>query len=201
MKVSREQAEQNRQSLIDTASRLYRECGLDGIGVAQIAEEAGLTHGGFYRHFDSKETFAAEACERAFEKSLNTLRNIEPGDGTAFTRYIKGYLSESNRDSMATGCPVAALAVDAARKKGPLAHAIADGIAQYIELFAERLQAEEEAERRKSDYRVEGIATLAVMVGGLVLSRAVATANPRLSRQILTSLRNRVGKQTAADAA
>ncbi len=75
MKVSKEQAEQNRDALLDAASRpIYREHGLEGVGVAQIAREAGLTHGSLYGHFESKDHFAAEACEHAFVNGINKLK-------------------------------------------------------------------------------------------------------------------------------
>ncbi|MBU0746199.1 MAG: TetR family transcriptional regulator, partial [Gammaproteobacteria bacterium] len=69
MKVSKAQAAENRQGILDAAARLYRERGLTGVGVADITREAGLTHGGLYRHFESKDALVREACARAFEGS------------------------------------------------------------------------------------------------------------------------------------
>src|SRR5215211_7691320 len=76
MRVSREQADKNREHVIDVASRLFRERGFEGIGVADLMKEAGLTHGGFYGHFSSKESLVAEASARALMRSLTALSQV-----------------------------------------------------------------------------------------------------------------------------
>ena len=81
MKVSKAQVTENRQAILQAAARLYRERGFTGVGVADIAREAGLTHGGLYRHFESKEALAAEAADGAFEWTLTELET--PGDDAA----------------------------------------------------------------------------------------------------------------------
>jgi AcrR family transcriptional regulator len=77
MKVSKTQAAENRAGIVDAAARLYREKGLDGVGVAEITRDAGLTHGGLYRHFESKDALAREACLRAFEWTITPLDALE----------------------------------------------------------------------------------------------------------------------------
>ena len=75
MKVSKAQAAENREGIVEAAARLYREKGLDGVGVAEITRDAGLTHGGLYRHFESKDALAREACLRAFEWTIESPRH------------------------------------------------------------------------------------------------------------------------------
>src|SRR6058998_1573826 len=86
MKVSREQAAQNRERIVETAAQLFRERGFEGIGVADLMQEAGLTHGGFYGHFSSKEDLIAEAAARAFEGSVAVWSNVaERASGDALS--------------------------------------------------------------------------------------------------------------------
>jgi TetR/AcrR family transcriptional regulator, transcriptional repressor for nem operon len=192
MKVSKEQAEQNRDALLDAASRLYRQHGFEGVGVAQIAREAGLTHGSLYGHFESKDHFAAEACEHAFINGLNKLKRVSPGDESALIAYFKAYLSERHRDTPNDGCPIAALGAEAARKDGPIGETMTHGVENYVKLFGERYSA---AGGSASASRDQAITTLAMMVGGLTLSRATSPSNPRLSKQILAAVLDAVTKE------
>ena len=79
MRVSREQAAESRERILDVASKLFREHGLDGIGVADLMKNAGLTHGGFYGHFSSKEELMAQACARALENSVEKWEKLCEG--------------------------------------------------------------------------------------------------------------------------
>src|ERR1700751_3651450 len=107
MKVSKEKAAQNRAALVATASRLFRERGIDGVGVAEIGKAAGLTHGALYPHFTSKEALAAEALAHGVERGHR--RMIEPRDGRVpiLTELLDGYLSEDKRDDVINGCAMA----------------------------------------------------------------------------------------------
>ncbi|WP_144108221.1 TetR/AcrR family transcriptional regulator [Paraburkholderia sp. BCC1886] len=198
MKVSREQAEQNRASLLDAASRLYREHGFDGIGVGQVAKEAGLTHGGLYAHFDSKDDFIAEACTRAFGNSLGKLAAIQPGDAAGFARFLKNYLSDRHREAVGAGCPVAALAADCVREGGQPGAAMSAGIKRYVELFEPLLAASEDAASgNESHAHDEAMVLLSTIVGALVLSRATRS-DAALSRGFLASARAHVGQRIEA---
>src|SRR5215471_10539005 len=104
MRVSREKAAENHQRIVDTAARLFREKGFDGVGVDEIMNGAGLTHGGFYGHFGSKEDLAAEAVARALESAAERQSRFKDlGD------LVSDYLSDWHRADRANGCPVAAL--------------------------------------------------------------------------------------------
>src|SRR3954447_13736831 len=105
MKVSREQASQNRERIVETAAQLFRERGFEGIGVADLMREAGLTHGGFYGHFSSKEDLIAEASARALMRSLALLSNAaEKAPADPLPAIAGAYLSTRHRDKPGEGC-------------------------------------------------------------------------------------------------
>src|SRR3979490_1853008 len=117
MKVSREQAAANRERVVEVAGKLFRERGFDGIGVADLMQAAGLTHGGFYGHFKSKDDLAAQACSRGPGRpSQKWARRAELSAGDARAELIKQYLSEAHRDASGNGCVLAALGSDAGRQ-------------------------------------------------------------------------------------
>lgn len=191
MKVSKAQAAENREGIVDAAARLYREKGLDGVGVAEITRDAGLTHGGLYRHFESKDALALEACLRAFEWTITPLDELESSESDAASAHslralVHGYLSATHRDHPGEGCPAAALAADAARAGPEMSEVFALGVERNIQRFMGVLQGEEETRRTQT------IVTLSSMVGALVLARATAAGNPALSEEILATLRKQL---------
>src|SRR5262245_54061513 len=118
--------QQHRERVLDAAATLFRERGLEGIGVAEIMESVGLTHGGFYRHFRSKDDLAAQACARAFEQALGRLETRR-GD---LTRYTTNYLTERHRDQPGQGCPIACFAAEIAGTAAPVRAEFVDGLAR-----------------------------------------------------------------------
>lgn len=203
MKVSKAQAAENRQGILDAAARLYRERGLTGVGVADITRDAGLTHGGLYRHFESKDALVREACARAFDWSIAPLDGHTPNASVADR--VKSYLSPQHRDTPGSGCPAAALAVDAARAGPELSQVFAEGIERNIQRFAQLLadsapsvpaattpQEADEAVATAATHRAHAMQVLATMVGGLVLARATAAAQPGLSEEILITLQGQL---------
>jgi TetR/AcrR family transcriptional repressor of nem operon len=191
MKLSKEQAARNRQRIVEVAAQLFRERGIDGVGVADLMKAAGFTHGGFYNHFPSKEALAAEACGCAFDESISGLKaalaeSREDG-GAAFSQYLEGFLSSQHRDNLKDGCPTAGLVTDAARQGEPVQAVFAEGIETVLTVFAGHLAAAKGGleEGDPSAARRRAVALLSEMVGALVLSRAVGTANPLLSEEIL----------------
>src|SRR5262245_37831732 len=111
MRVSREQAAANRERIVEAAARLFRECGFDGVGVDAIMKEAGLTHGGFYGHFGSKDDLAAEAVARALAQGTEKL-----GGDMNLDAFVRAYLSERYCADRGDGCALAALGADMARE-------------------------------------------------------------------------------------
>jgi TetR/AcrR family transcriptional repressor of nem operon len=187
MKVSKAQAAQNRQDILEAAARLYREHGLAGVGVAEVTRGAGLTHGGLYRHFESKDALVREACARAFDWSPRPTEGEDQGGGLAAR--VRAYLSPRHRDNPGEGCPVAALAVDVARAGGELSAVFAQGAERNITRFARAIGGLGDGEAPSAAQRAEAIATLGAMVGALVLARATAAADPALSDEILETMR------------
>src|SRR5437588_10877800 len=113
MKVSREQAARNRERIVETAAQRFRERGFEGIGVADLMKEAGLTHGGFYGHFSSKEELIAEASTRALTGSLALLGEVaERASGGRLAAGAKAYLTGSHRDDPGFGWLLDALGPD-----------------------------------------------------------------------------------------
>ncbi|GKS84951.1 TetR/AcrR family transcriptional regulator [Acidovorax sp. SUPP1855] len=191
MKVSKAQSAENRQGILDAAARLYRERGLSGVGVADITRDAGLTHGGLYRHFASKDALVREACARAFDWSIAPLDGAEGATGLAAR--VNSYLSATHRDRPGEGCPAAALAVDAARAGSDLSEVFARGIERNIDRFARVIEElAPDGGPISAEGRARAMEMLATMVGGLVLARATAAAQPALSDEILATLRDRL---------
>jgi TetR/AcrR family transcriptional repressor of nem operon len=200
MKVSKEQVAENRQALLEAAARLLRAKGLAGAGVAEICREAGLTHGAFYRHFPSKDALILEACALAFAWSPLDLQRGR-GRRANVAAHVASYLSPEHRDAAELGCPVAALAVDAARGDAELGEAFAAGIEHYIQAFTDLTAAEPGgADQPRAEHEAAAIQTLATLVGGLVIARATAAAKPQLSEKVLRILRRRLGGAAQAQA-
>jgi len=179
MKVSREQAAANRERILDIASELFRVRGFDGIGVADLMKHAGLTHGGFYGHFSSKEDLMAQACDRALAESVAKWekRCARPA-GKPLSAIAKSYLSARNRDEPGAGCAVAALGADATRHGSKVRRSITEGVCSLVEILARIVPGASRVAKRRM-----ALATFASMVGALVLARAVD--DPELSDEIL----------------
>src|SRR5258708_31350248 len=137
MYVSKETTEMNRGSLLRAASHLFRERGIDGVGVAEIAKEAGLTHGALYKHFPSKEALAAEAFDHPVAaKNVETDASDEDRE-TSFEEYLDAMFSIEHRDNLGNGCPMTASASEIARH-GP---AVAASFTRAFKEKVNRLEA------------------------------------------------------------
>jgi len=188
MKVSKAQAAQNRQDILEAAARLYRAHGLAGVGVAEVTRGAGLTHGGLYRHFESKDALVREACARAFDWSIGPLDGAVEGSDGGLAARVQAYLSPQHRDSPGEGCPAAALAVDVARAGGDLSAVFAAGVERNITRFARVIGGLAADAEPSPAQRAEAMAMLSAMVGALVLARATAATRPALSDEILATV-------------
>jgi TetR/AcrR family transcriptional regulator, transcriptional repressor for nem operon len=172
MRVSQEKALKNREQTIETAARLLRKHGFDGIGVADIMKAAGLTHGGFYRNFASKDDLAVKASERAIADTIMLLKNgLAQQRQNPFRALIERYVSSAHRDDPGSGCILPALAADAARRDDPALRAIfTTAIQYYLEQISELSSATPRAAGRHP------AAILSEMVGAVILSRVIADA-------------------------
>lgn len=183
MKVSREQVALNRERIVDTAARLFRQKGYDGIGVADLMKSAGLTHGGFYGHFASKEDLLAEATAHGFKASVERWRRAAAASPeTALASIGANYLSERHRDEPELGCAIPALGADIARLGPKARQALTDGAKGQIAVLEQLSHAAGDQARRQ-----QALATYAAMVGAIVLARAVDDA--ALSAEILEAVR------------
>jgi TetR/AcrR family transcriptional regulator, transcriptional repressor for nem operon len=193
MRITKEAAAQNKARIVEAAARLIREKGFDGLGVAEVMKAAGLTHGGFYNHFSSKEELGIAAIRETFDTSIARLERHFAGAGTeekriaALNSYIARYLSESTRDNPGRSCPMAALGTDAARYQGAMQEEFARGVERYLAAFAKIVQ-------RGSDAHAEAIAALSTLTGALMLSRACADTDAALSQRILSAVRGALSR-------
>ncbi len=186
MKVTRAQAEANRERIVDVAGELFREKGFDGIGLNELMQAAGLTRGGFYGHFESKDELASLACERAL--SVNNQYWAELSDkppAQALQSLVQFYLSDLHRDHIGKGCAMAALAGDVARAGPALQGTFEDGVEKFLAVLQPLVAGEGPAERRG-----QALATLSQLVGALLLSRAVQS--PELSTELRVAAAARV---------
>ena len=136
MRVSRTQAAENRQTVINVASRLFRERGFDGIGLKDLMEGAGLTQGAFYKQFASKQDLAAQASRRALESASrrwSAAAAANPQDPLGAV--IAFYLSTEHREERMDGCPIVALGSDAARQGVDVKASFEAGIREYLEML------------------------------------------------------------------
>jgi TetR/AcrR family transcriptional regulator, transcriptional repressor for nem operon len=188
-RVSRKEADQHREDVLNAASKLFLEHGINGVSVPAVMAEAGLTHGGFYGHFNSKEALVAEACERAFRDRRSMYDSIEERNATdrksARTEFIKRYTARAHRDAIGLGCPAAALCGDMAREnpKGQVRTAFAAGLNAMVERLTPLL-----SRKRKAAAREDALAQIAMLVGAVVLSRS--TKGSTVSDEIMQSVRS-----------
>jgi len=181
MRVSREKFADSRQRILDVAARLFRENGFAGIGLADIMKAAGLTHGGFYRHFDSKEDLAAQAVAVALARPVaDWSRLFEDAAARPLSILVGQYLSPQHRDEPGSGCALAALGADIARQGEPVRSTFTMGLEPILELLSNVVPGRSTAVRRR-----KAITTMAEMVGALILSRAVG--DRALSDEILAA--------------
>jgi TetR/AcrR family transcriptional repressor of nem operon len=191
MRLTQEQATENRQRIIETAGRLFRESGFNGVSVAELMNAAGFTHGGFYNHFPSKEALAAEAALAGLQRSNTSLTEAlmdqAGSDHSALWPFIEAYLSSAHRDNRADGCTIASLASDAARQDEQVQASFAKGIDEELDILASyfaKTPAEDQDDLPASA-RERAVHMLSELVGAIILARAVAQANRSLSDEIL----------------
>ena len=174
MKVSREKKAENRQRILEVASRLFREKGFGAVGVAEVMKAAGLTHGGFYGHFESKDDLIVHALGHAIDTRKGTSLDLRV--------FLDQYLSLRHRDNAAAGCPIAGLAADTIRQASEVRSALTDGVRSQIDWIFEKLGGLDQTDRRR-----EAIGSFAAMVGAIILART--TEDPAFSNEILKETR------------
>ena len=165
--------------ILDIAAARIRRDGIDGLAVAELMKDAGLTHGGFYRHFDSREQLVAEAAQRALTRgSAWTIAAGKLGGQRAYDALVNGYLSIWHRDHPEAGCGVAGIAADVARAGGPTQASYARQVQECLDVLADLTGNPDRQARER-----EAVLTLSVLVGAISMARAID--DPDLSRHIL----------------
>lgn len=182
MKITKAQSQENRARVVETASALFRERGYDGVSVADLMLAAGLTHGGFYKHFESKAGLMAEATAHGLAAKMRDYQGVD------MRGFVDSYLSRAHRDGRADGCTVAALSGDAARQPPAVQAALESGIAMMLGAVERGALA---AAATPAAARAQAIGLYAQMVGAVVLSRACRDDSP-LSDEILDTCRAQV---------
>ena len=187
MRVSKAQAAQNRENILTSAARLFRERGIGATGVDLITEDAGLTHGGLYSQFGSKEVIAAEAVRLALAKSQHLWQVLAERNGRkkAFPAIVAQYLSAAHRDSAGRGCVIAALGSEIARQPRRVRDSFTREFKNSLAFLTELMRKDDPASGKE-----DAIAAFVSMVGALILARAVS--DETLSNQILKSTAKRV---------
>ncbi|KQM67660.1 TetR family transcriptional regulator [Sphingomonas sp. Leaf17] len=182
MKITKAQSQENRARIVETASALFRERGYDGLSVADLMAAAGLTHGGFYKHFESKADLMAETAERGIAQFLGEAEQVD------VHAFIDFYLSRAHRDGRGDGCTMAALSGDAARQSTDIKETFAAGIENMLDAV-ERGRSPGDGDRHK--VRAQAIDLFAHLLGAVVLSRACPDGSP-LADEILDVCREQI---------
>jgi len=184
MRRSREETAETRRNIVKTAGIRFRQNGICETGLSDLMESAGLTHGGFYRHFDSKDQLVSEASADAFAANIG---EMEASASTAKGRkaleaIANAYLSPKHRKDRAHGCPLAALGSELVRSEKSTRSAATEGILKMIATVAERMK-NPNTDRAKKSASI----FVATMLGALTMSRIVS--DPKVSDEILAAAR------------
>jgi TetR/AcrR family transcriptional repressor of nem operon len=170
MRYSKEHKQQTRERILQQATQAFREEGLRGVGVSELMNKLGLTHGGFYAHFKNKEALVIEAYAQGLGEAVEKLESGAAGApaGEEVRKMIEAYLSEEHRDNPGQGCVMAALAGELCREPSPVRRIFTHGLRAYIDRLATLLPFHARRSREE-----QAIILLAGMIGCLLLARAV----------------------------
>lgn len=190
MRMSREAMAGHHQKIVAVAARMLRERGIKGTSVADLMQAAGLTHGGFYRHFESKDALVAEAVQSIHDvlvKRLETKAD-KTSEAEAVEDYVMKYLTRDHVTKPALGCPMAAFGVEAARETAEVRRAFANGTQRMIDKLSAGFSG------TPSQRRSKAIQMFASLVGTVVIARAVGDG--ALSEEVLAASREVLGAST-----
>ncbi|RFP12301.1 TetR/AcrR family transcriptional regulator [Duganella sp. BJB488] len=188
--VSRKEATHER--IVEVASRAIRRSGYDGTGVADIMKEAGLTHGGFYAHFESRDALLAEAGDRAGAESVALAARVAAAapPGQALQAMMQAYLSPQHIDAIETGCPVSALGSEMPRQAPEVRRAATIHIKEMIDLFARQMPGWGQPQAHE-----RAMALVCALIGTTMMARAVD--DPKLSAALCAATLNQLSPKAA----
>jgi TetR/AcrR family transcriptional repressor of nem operon len=184
MRHSKQEKAASHERIVSIAAARIREAGTEQPGVAEIMRAAGLTHGGFYKHFVSRDELILEAVQRALTDSERRVTELTAGAEDPLAAFADAYLSATHRDDPATGCGVAALGTDMSRVGGPAQEAYRAQVESYLAHLQQLLGDDDETTRHRATV------TLSAMVGAVMIARALGPT-PR-SDEILRDVREAV---------
>ena len=187
MRKSRWEAARTRKRIIETAAQEFRRNGIARTGLADLMAAAGLTHGGYYRHFESKDQLVAEACAAALDSNARTAALSRYGKGGGFKAFVANYLSADHRDDRSDGCALAALGSELVRADETTREMATEGLLKLVDSIAEQFEGV-----RADIAKRRALVALSTLVGALTLARIVT--DPKLS----TVLLREAAKQVAA---
>ena len=190
MRKSKAETAETRKRIVETAAKAFRKQGIAATGVAEIMANAGLTHGGFYRHFDSKDQLVTEALS-ATEKNLvrDSVAAAEQGP-QAVLEVFQDYVAQAYRDHVEDGCPLAAMGSELVRADADTRHAATASFRKIVETVAPFMRSPADAEGTDT-----ALSMLTNMVGALTIARMVD--DPALSNRILETTKRRIGQTIA----
>jgi TetR/AcrR family transcriptional repressor of nem operon len=186
--VTREEAVHNRERILEAAERLFREKGVDAVGLVELMKEAGFTQGGFYNHFASKQDLVSQVIAKAVEKKQRqrgaALAQLRRKGADLLIHYIRRYLSPAHRDNIEAGCPIVGFAGEIPHLSRAAQASYADGLKQMFNQTAQLLLEHDPALTREKAH-ARAISLYSQMVGSLLLSRAVSAGEPALADKII----------------
>jgi TetR/AcrR family transcriptional repressor of nem operon len=183
MRKSREEAAQTRKRIVTAAAREFRKNGIVATGLNDLMKAAGLTHGGFYKHFESKDQLVTEACAEAVEKIIEFLTNAAAGGTPA----AEAYLSTSHRDNPSAGCPLSAIGSELGRNDEKTRAVATEGFLKLVDIMAGQF-----GKAKRADARRKALVAVSTMIGALTMSRMVT--DPELSAEILREAKKSLSK-------
>jgi len=188
---SSERKEETHKRIVDVAARVIRRSGYEGTGVADIMKEAGLTHGGFYAHFGSRDVLLVEAEAKACADSAALAARVaaQAPPGEALAAMIDAYLSPEHIASIETGCPVSALGSEMPRQTAEVRQVATAHIKEMIDLFARQFP-----DWGQESAHVRAMTTLCTLIGTTVLARAVN--DPKLSEAMCAATKQHLTKSS-----
>lgn len=193
MKKSKAETAETRKRIIDIASQEFKRKGIHATSVAEIMAAAGLTHGGFYRHFESKERLLAEACSTAMGRMAENAEIAVDGGEKAFTQYVDEFLTRAYHDNCAGACTFVTLGSELARVDDDIRHTMSEGFRTWIEILSKR-SAGEDPEAARADAMFK----LTAMLGAVTMARVMD--DKKFADQILAETRLRLlGEPSDAD--
>lgn len=163
MKVTKQQRDLNKEKILTAASRLYREHGIDGIGIGELSRSVGLTHGGFYRQFpEGKEQLVAEAIQRTFDEYCDLWSDLDSA-----SEVLRSYVTSEHRDCKQDACPIPTLAADVSRMGGAASDAYTKGIKRMVGKLMEK-----KGDLPNGTSEAQAMQMLASAAGAMIIARA-----------------------------